>query len=83
MKRIGVIAIVIEDHRKSVAEVNAILSDYSECVRARTGIPNQEKDIYVISLIVELTTEQLGAVTGRLGNLPGVTVKSVLTNKSY
>ncbi len=83
MNRIGVIAIIIEENRKSVAEVNKILSDYADCVCARTGIPNREKDIYVISLIVEVTTEQLGAITGRLGNLPGVTVKSVLTNKTY
>ncbi len=81
--RIGVIAVIIEDHRHSVAEVNEILSEYAGCVRARMGVPNQQKDLYVISLIVEVTTEQLGAITGRLGNLPGVTVKSALTNKSY
>ena len=81
--RIGVIAIIIEDHRHSVGAVNEILAEYADCVRARMGIPNREKDLYVISLIVEVTTEQLGAITGRLGNLPGVTVKSVLTNKSY
>jgi putative iron-only hydrogenase system regulator len=82
-KRIGSIAVIIEDNRKSVAEVNRIFSEYFECITARTGIPNHDKGIYVISLIVELTTEQLGAVTGRLGNLPGVTVKSLLTDKSY
>lgn len=83
MNRIGIIAIIIEENRKSVAKVNEILSDYHECIRARTGIPNHEKDIYLISIIVEVNTEQLGALTGRLGNLPGVTVKSLLTNKSY
>ena len=35
----------------------------------------------MIGLIVEGTNEQIGAMTGRLGNLPGVTVKSALTNK--
>jgi putative iron-only hydrogenase system regulator len=83
MSRIGVVAVIIEQNRRSVAEVNRILSDYFDCIRARTGIPNHEKDIYVISLVVDVTTEQLGAITGRLGNLEGVTVKSVLTNKSY
>lgn len=83
MNRIGSIAIIIEGNRKSVAAVNEVLSEYFECIRARTGIPNHEKGIYVISLIVELTTEQLGAITGKLGNLPDVTVKSLLTNKSY
>lgn len=85
MGRIGSIAIIIEGEggRQSVAEVNSILSEYYECITARTGIPNHDKDIYVISLIVDLTTEQLGALTGKLGRLKNVTVKSLLTNKSY
>lgn len=85
MGRIGSIAIIIEGDsgRESVAQVNSILSDYYECITARTGIPNHDKDIYVISLIVDLTTEQLGALTGKLGRLKNVTVKSLLTNKSY
>ena len=85
MGRIGSIAIIIEGEggRQSVAEVNSILSEYYECITARTGIPNRDKDIYVISLIVDLTTEQLGALTGKLGRLKNVTVKSLLTNKSY
>lgn len=83
MNRIGIIAIIIEGHRESVAQVNAILSDYSEIVHARLGVPNHEKDINVISLVVEATNEQVGAVTGRLGNVNGVTVKSMMTNKTY
>lgn len=85
MGRIGSIAIIIEGEggRNSVAQVNAVLSEYYECITARTGIPNHDKDIYVISLIVDLTTEQLGALTGKLGRLKNVTVKSLLTNKSY
>ncbi|MEA4853848.1 MAG: TM1266 family iron-only hydrogenase system putative regulator [Christensenella sp.] len=83
MNRIGIIAILIEEHRESVEAVNHILSEYSGCIHARMGVPNQEKDLYVISLVVEVTTEQLGALTGRLGQLRGVTVKSMLTNKTY
>lgn len=83
MNRIGIIAIIIEGHHESVAQVNAILSEFSDMIHARMGVPNHEKDINVISLVVEATNEQVGAVTGRLGNLPGVTVKSMMTNKTY
>ncbi len=83
MKRIGVVAVIIEQNRRSVEEVNHIFSEHHESILARTGIPNKEKDVYVITIVAELTTEELGALTGRLGNLPGVTVKSMLTNKSY
>ena len=66
-----------------MARVNAILSEYADLVHARMGVPNHEKDINVISRVVEATGDQVGAMTGRLGNLPGVTVKSMMTNKTY
>ncbi len=83
MNRIGIVAIVVEQHKKSVSEVNRILSEYSDFICARMGVPNKEKDLYIISLIVEATNEQIGALAGKLGNLEGVTVKSMLTNKTY
>ncbi len=83
MSRIGIIAIIIEGNKESVARVNTVLSDYSELVHARMGVPNHEKNLNVISLVVEATNEQVGALTGRLGNIPDVTVKSMMTNKTY
>lgn len=81
--RIGVVAVILEDERQSAAEVNDLLSQFAHCIRARLGVPNLEKDLHVIALVVEISTEELGALTGRLGKLPGVTVKSLLTNKTY
>lgn len=79
MQRIGIIAIIIERNRESVKEVNTILSEFHECIRGRMGLPDMEDDVFIISVIVKATTEQVGAITGRLGNLKGVTVKSMLT----
>ena len=42
-------------------------------------MPNHESGVAVIGLIVNGTGDQLGAMTGQLGNLPGVQVKSALT----
>lgn len=61
--------------------VNELLSQFASCIRARLGVPDLEDDMSAIALIVEVNTEQLGALTGKLGRLPGVTVKSLLTNK--
>lgn len=77
-KRLGVIGIVIED-RESVARVNQILHEHADMMVGRMGIPYREKEVSVISLIVDGTTDELGAVTGKLGKIPHVTVKSVLT----
>ena len=80
-KRIGVIGIVIEN-REAVPRVNQILSEHAEMIIGRMGLPYREKDIAVISLIVDGSTDKLGALTGKLGNLPQVTVKSALTKSS-
>jgi putative iron-only hydrogenase system regulator len=48
----------------------------------RMGLPYRERNVSVISLIVDGTTDELGALTGKLGNLPKVTVKSALAKAS-
>ncbi len=77
-KRLGVIGIVIED-RQVVAQVNQILHEHAAMIIGRMGLPYRERDIAVISLIVDGTTDELGALTGKLGGIPQVTVKSALT----
>jgi len=46
------------------------------------GVPRPEYHAGVIALIIEGTTDAIGSLTGKLGNIPGVTVKSALTAKS-
>lgn len=81
-RRIGVIGIVIEDPRHIADKVNAVISDHGHIVLGRMGIPRPEYHAGVMSLIIEGTTDEIGSLTGRLGNLPGVTVKSALTSKT-
>lgn len=77
-KRIGVVAILIQG-RESVGQVNQILSSHNNIIEGRLGMPFRDKGVQVISLVVEGTTDQIGALTGPLGRLAGVQVKSVLT----
>ena len=81
-KRIGVIGIVLESAQESAASVNEIIGMFRHCIVGRTGIPFKEEDIAVISLIVEVTNEELGALTGKLGSIKGVNVKSAMTTKT-
>lgn len=81
-KRIGFVGIVIEE-AASIPAVNQYLSQYAQMITGRIGVPNRQRGINVIGLIVEGTTDHVGALTGKLGNLSGVTVKSALTAKSF
>ena len=79
-QRIGVVAIVVEEFSRA-QEVNQILHDFGALIVGRMGIPYREKDIFVISLILDGTNEEISALTGKLGNVKNVTVKAALTKK--
>ena len=81
-KRLGVIGIVIEDPKQNAGTVNAIISQYSEIIIGRLGIPQHDNNVGFIAMIVDGNTDAIGALTGKLGNLPGVAVKSALTAKT-
>mgnify|MGYP003760053375 CR=1 FL=1 len=78
--RLGVVGIVIEN-MDAVPAVNSILSAHKDIIVGRMGIPYRERQVSVISLIVDGTTDTIGSLTGQLGALPGVSVKSALTKK--
>jgi putative iron-only hydrogenase system regulator len=75
-KRLGFVGIIVENRKKSAAKVNNILTEYGEIIVARTGIPYHSRNVCVITLVVDATTDCLGALTGKLGALEGVSVKS-------
>lgn len=76
-KRIGVIAIVLESNQLSVY-VNEILHQYSYLISGRMGLPNKERNVAVIAVIVDGTTDEISALTGKLGKIKGVSVKTAL-----
>jgi putative iron-only hydrogenase system regulator len=76
--RLGVVGIVVED-TESAELINSILHEYSKIVVGRMGIPYREKGVSVISLIVDGSNDDISAMTGRLGRVKGVSVKSALT----
>jgi len=77
-KRIGSVIIVVTE-KVDVQRINSIISDHSEMILGRQGIPLRDRSISVISLVLEGDTDQIGSLTGKLGRIQGVKVKSVLT----
>ncbi len=75
-KRIGTALIRIES-RENVQLLNDIISDHSNIIIGRQGLP-QSNGLSIISLVLEGTNDQIGSLTGRLGRLSGIQVKSVL-----
>ena len=78
-KRLGFMGIIVTDRNKQAGEVNKILSEFGNIIQGRMGIPYKERNCSIITLIVDASTDDVGALTGRLGLIPGVSVKSALS----
>ena len=76
-KRIGTIAIIIEK-MESAAKVNELLHEYGNLFIGRMGIPYRERGVHVITLITDCPVDELSAITGKIGKLEGVIVKSMM-----
>ncbi len=78
--RLGVMGIIIEKDRTVAEDVQQILSAYGDIIMSRTGVPDREHGVYVISVILRGTNEQISAMAGKLGKLNNVKVKSAMTD---
>ena len=81
--RLGFIGIVIEDPTRA-PDINNILSRHGQIIAGRMGIPrihHNEAGISVITLIVQGNTDEIGSLTGQLGNVDGVQVRSALSSQ--
>lgn len=77
--RLGFVGIIIENRVQHAPAVNEILEQYGANIVARMGLPYEKRGCAVITLIVDANTDDLGVITGKLGALPGVSVKSMLS----
>jgi putative iron-only hydrogenase system regulator len=77
--KIAVIGIVVSNRKETAKKVNDILSDFGSIIVGRMGVPYRDKEVSVISIIVDGTNDEMGALTGKLGNIKGITAKVALT----
>ena len=73
---------MLSDRGRS-ADVNSVISDFSDIVLCRQGLPFHDRPVAVIALIVEGLPDRINAFTGRLGRIEGVESKAVLTKNNY
>ena len=75
-KRIALIGIIVEN-KDAVEKINAILHEYGEYIVGRMGIPYQKRNISVISIVVDAPSDVISALSGKLGMLPFVNIKTL------
>ncbi|MDC7127411.1 MAG: CopG family transcriptional regulator [Spirochaetales bacterium] len=75
--RVGIIGIAVYN-KDNIQEINNIISENSEIIHGRVGIPMQNNGLNLISLIVEGDTDVIGKMAGKIGAMDGVEIKSML-----
>ena len=76
--RLGTVGIVVENLESSAAS-NAVLHQYADIIVGRLGIPYRQRGVAIIALAVDGSMENISAMTGKLGQIPHVSVKSAIT----
>ena len=74
--RAAIIAIIVENG-ESVEKVNAYLHEYAEYIIGRMGLPYRKKNMNIISVVVDAPHDSISALSGKIGRLDGVSVKTV------
>jgi len=76
-KRIGS-ALILVDSKDEVETMNKLISEHSSLILSRQGLPLKDRNTNLISLILEGTTDDIGSLTGKIGRLKGIRIKSLL-----
>jgi len=78
--RIALIGIIVENP-DSIDELNHILHDRREFIVGRMGIPYSKQNVSIISIVIDAPNDVINALSGQLGQLDGVNVKTVYSKK--
>lgn len=79
-KRIAILGIIVED-MDSAPAVNDLLHQYRDHIVGRMGMPYRERELSVISVVLDADNSIISALTGKLGMIAGVTAKAVYSKK--
>ena len=77
--RVAVMSIIVEKNG-SVEKINNLLHDYAQYIIGRMGIPYRDKKISIISIAIDGPQDKIAALSGKIGGLEGVNVKTAYSN---
>lgn len=81
MKRAANISAILDDPKLCQRQFNDVVSEYNDILRGRMGIPFGGGALALISLTVVAELDMINQFTGKLGKIPGVTVKASIARE--
>ncbi len=77
--RVAVISIIVENN-DSTEQLNSLLHTYGEYIIGRMGIPYRQRGISIISVAVDAPQDVISTLSGKIGNINGISAKTVFSN---
>lgn len=77
--RVAIVGIIVEDEAV-ICDIQNILTEYSEYIIGRMGIPYKDKKVRIISVVLDAPVDTINALTGKIGNVQHVSAKTVYSN---
>lgn len=77
--RVAIVGIIVEDEAV-ICDIQNLLTQYSEFIIGRMGIPYKAKNIRIISVVLDAPVDTINALTGKIGKIEHVSSKVVYSN---
>lgn len=78
MRKIAIISAILEEPSSCQQEFNDVVATFRGSIRGRMGIPFEE-GVSVISITLVGELNEINSLTGKLGNIKGVKVKTAIS----
>ena len=83
MKRVAVISAILENPERTQAQFNALVAGFKGIIKGRMGLPLPEYGSSVIVITLVGALDDINSLTGRIGLLPDVQVKTSISKKDF
>ncbi|WP_041081060.1 TM1266 family iron-only hydrogenase system putative regulator [Thermotoga profunda] len=77
MERFYVVNILVENRQNAYKQVNELLHNFADVIRLRVGYPVPDENMAIILLVVKADNDTMGSLSGKLGQIKDVKVKTV------
>ena len=77
--RVAVISIIVGEHG-DVEQLNHLLHEYGSYIIGRMGIPYRQRNINIISVVLDAPQNEISTLAGKIGALADVTVKTAYSS---
>ena len=81
MRKVAIISAILEEPNLCQQKFNEVVSSFKGIIKGRMGIPCDNEGVSIICIAVVGHIDSINSLTGKLGNIPNVLVKTSISKK--